>query len=146
MEIDSIYQFVKNKLLTHGVDKTKVGQLTLNDKSLFILFVDLERSSRQSNFESVQCAAEKIEKYLISIGKRHLMAFVYLYLKHNRFTPKIIERDETLNDGKIKKSYIFLTDVSNEERLIGLWARVKYDQVGETMLRTVYAEDKNSLC
>jgi len=130
METNSIYQFVKNKLLTHGVDRTRTGQLTLDDQSLFNLFVHLERTSRISSFESVQSAADKIEKYLITINKRQLMGFVYLYLKQNRFTPKITERDE------------FLDDVSDEERLIGLWAKVKYDQVGQTMLRTVYAEDK----
>ena len=142
METDSIYQFVKKKLITHGVDRTSNGQLTLDDQSLFSLFVDLERSARLSSFDSVHNAAGEIEKYLITIGKRHLMAFVYLYLRHNKFTPKITERDEYLEDGKIRKSYIFLNEVSDEERLIGLWSKVKFDQIGETMLRTVYAEDK----
>ena len=142
METDSIYQFVKEKLITHGADRTNVGLMMLNDKTLFNLFVALERSSRLSCFESVHSAASEIENYLISIGKRHLMVFVYLYLRHNRFTPNFTERDETLENGNIRKSYIFQSNVSDEERLIGLWAKVKYKQVGPTMLRTVYAESK----
>ncbi len=139
METDSIYQFVKNKLTAHGAAKTRDGSLTLEDQNLFKLFVELERMARLSSFDGVQRAAQEIEKYLVAIGKRQLMAFVYLYLTHYRFTPKITERDENLSEGRIRKSYVFLCDVSNEERLIGLWAKVKYDQDGQRLLQVVYA-------
>lgn len=136
----SIYKFVRNKLVTHGVQKTEDGLLTLNDKNLFILFVNLERTKRDANFDGVQSAANAIEKHLVSINKKQLMAFVYLYLRFSDFTPKRTELDEYLADGSVRKSNIFERAVSDEEMLIGLWATVKYDQQGETFLRAVYAD------
>jgi len=136
----SIYQFVKDKLVTHGVEKTKSGLLTLNDQKLFLLFVELERAVRESSFDAVQFAALEIENYLISIEKRQLIAFVYLYLKFSGFTPIKTELDEQLPDGNIRKSKVFSSSVTDDEILIGLWARVKYKQVGERLLGIIYAE------
>lgn len=140
MQEASIYQFVKDKLAKHGVKKTEGGLLTLSDQKLFTLFVKLERTVRDSSFDAVQSVALEIEKYLISIEKRHLMAFTYLYLKFSDFTPRRTERDEQLPDGTIRKSKVFRRQISDDEMLIGLWARVKYDQVGERLLRVVYAD------
>ncbi|MCI5084439.1 MAG: hypothetical protein MRY67_00860, partial [Rhodovulum sp.] len=72
----SIYQFVKDKLITHGVDRTSDGRLTLTDQKLFSLFVDLERAARESSFDAVQSASFRIEEYLSSLEKRQLIAFV----------------------------------------------------------------------
>lgn len=134
-----IYQFVKEKLVTHGVKNTADGLLTLCDQKLFSLFVDLERAARESSFDGVQSAAQEIENYLVSIDKRQLMAFTYMYLRFSDFTPKLIEADEHMPDGRVKKCNEYLRQVSEEEILIGLWARVKYDQEGEAFLRIVYA-------
>jgi hypothetical protein len=106
---------------------------------LFSLFVELERAARQGSFDAVQTAALKIENYLVSIEKRQLMAFAYMYLRFSEFTPKRIRADEHLPDGCVRKSKDFPRQVSDEEMLIGLWARVKYDQEGEKILRVVYA-------
>lgn len=138
MSTASTYQFVKDKLATHGVEKTEDGFLTLSDQRLFSLFVELERAARQGSFDTVQAAALKIENYLISIEKRQLMAFVYMYLRFSEFTPKRNRVDEHLPDGCVRKSYDFSRQVSDEERLIGLWASVKYKQEGEKFLRVVY--------
>ncbi len=135
----SIYQFVRDKLVTHGVNNTDDGSLTLNDKPLFSLFVNLERSKRASDFDSVLSTANEIETHLISINKRQVMVFVYLYLKFSVFTPKLREADEIQANGSVKKSSIFRRDISDEEMLIGLWATVKYGQIGEKYLRVVYA-------
>jgi hypothetical protein len=136
----SIYQFVKDKLLTHGVEKTEDGLMTLNDQKLFSLFVDLERAARESSFDEVQTATMAIESYLISVGKRQLMVFAYMYLRFSDFTPKRTMPDEHLNDGRVRKSKEFLRQVSNEEMLIGLWATVKYETEGERFLGVVYSE------
>ena len=134
-----IYRFVKDKLAIHGVEKTEDGALTLSDQKLFSLFVELERAARLGRFDTVLAAALKIETYLISIEKRQLMAFAYMYLRFSEFTPKRIRADEHLSDGCLRKSEDFSSQVSDEERLIGLWARVKYEQEGEKFLRVVYA-------
>ena len=63
----AIYQFVKEKLINHGVDKTLDGQLTLTDQKLFSLFVNLERATRESSFDAVQSASSRIEEYLSSL-------------------------------------------------------------------------------
>jgi len=139
MNTSSIYQLVKNKLGTHGVENSKDGLLTLNDQKLFSLFVDLERAKRISSFSGVQSASHDIEKYLISIDKRELMAFTYMYLYFSDFTPARTEVDEYLEDGWIKKSKVFRNNVSDEEMLIGLWATVQYELVGQAFLRIIYA-------
>ncbi len=73
------YQFVKDKFATHGVEKTEDGVLILNDQKLFSLFVEFERAVRKGSFDAVQSAALGNEDYLISIEKRQLMAFAYMY-------------------------------------------------------------------
>lgn len=135
----SIYQFVKEKLVTHGVENTEDGALTLQDRYLFSLFVDLERAVRNSSFDATQSAVQKIENYLVSIEKRQIMAFAYLYLKFSEFTPALIEADEYLQNGRVRKTKEFLRQISDEEMLIGLWATVKYDQEGKRLLGAVHA-------
>lgn len=136
----SIYQFVKDKLTTHGVDKTPDGRLTLTDQKLFSLFVDLERAVRESSFDAVQSASFRIEEYLSTLEKRQLMAFVYMYLRFSDFTPKRTLLEEPLEDGGVRKCTEYRRQVTDEEALIGLWARVKHDQVGERLLRVVYSD------
>ncbi|GKX34870.1 MAG: hypothetical protein MnENMB40S_24880 [Rhizobiaceae bacterium MnEN-MB40S] len=139
MTENSIYQIVQEKLVGHGVKKSNDGSLVLSDKKLFGMFVDLERSKRTADFDNVISVANTIENYLTTIGKLHLMAFVYMYLKFSDFTPKRRKADEVQPDGTVKKTCIYRRVVSDEEMLIGLWASVKYDQLGERFLRIVYA-------
>lgn len=139
MNTDSIYQFVKEKLITHGVKNTNCGLMILQDKRLFLLFVQLEREVRKGSFDAVQSATLKIENYLISIEKRQLMAFTYLYLSFSDFAPNLTELDEQLPDGSVRKAKVFASNITDEEMLIGLWASVKYEQVGRRLLQVVYA-------
>ena len=67
------------------------------------------------------------------------MAFTYMYLHFSDFTPVRTEVDEYLEDGWIKKSKVFRNNVSDEEMLIGLWATVQYELVGQAFLRIKYA-------
>ncbi len=134
-----IYQFVKDKLVTHGVMNTNDGMTTVDDKVLFKMFVELERSKNIPSFDKVLAVACQIENYLISIGKRQVMAFVYMYLHFSDLTIKRRDLDEVLSDGRVRKSGVFVRDVSDEERLIGLWGTVKYHQIGEKYLKVVYA-------
>jgi len=140
MTKDSIYQYVRDKLLTHGVEKTKNGRLILSDQKLFSLFVGLERAKRSGSFDAVQAVTGAIESYLTPLNKKHLIAFAYLYLRFSDFTPKQLEPDERLPDGRVRKSAIFTIDVTDEQMLIWLWARVKFDEFGKHFLRAVYAD------
>lgn len=140
MSKDSIYQFVKKKLIIHGVENTNCGLTILKDNRLFLLFVKLEREVRKGGFDAVQSATLEIENYLISVEKRQLMAFAYLYLLFSDFAPNLTERDEQLPDGGIRKSKVFASNITDEEKLIGLWASVKYEQVGKRLLGVVYAD------
>lgn len=63
----------------------------------------------------------------------------YMYLCFSDLTPFDQELDGLLPDGQVQKSRIFRRAVSEEERLIGLWARARYEAVGDHMLRLVYA-------
>lgn len=138
MSESSIYKSVKDKLITHGVMNTEDGFTTLNDKLLFKMFVELERAKSLPSFDDVQLVATKIDNYLASIGKRQVMAFVYMYLRFSDLTENQIEPDEVFPDGRVRKSGVFVRDVSDEERLIGLWGTVKYKQFGEEYLGVVY--------
>jgi hypothetical protein len=135
-----IYEFVREKLIGHGVDRSDKGLLTLNDKKLFSLFVNLERSARSVNFDAVREAVGEIEVYLASIEKRELLAFAYLFLRFRDFTPKRVLADEFLPNGMVRKIREYHRQVSDEEILIGLWATVKFEEMGERLLRVVYSE------
>ncbi|MGB5871869.1 MAG: hypothetical protein WBH04_16890, partial [Albidovulum sp.] len=121
------------------VEKSRDGRLTLDDKKLFSLFVQLERAARESCFAAVQSAAFNIERYLSFIEKRQLMGFVYLYPEFSDYTPKGTLADESLEGGGVRKCKEYRRPVSDEEVLIGLWASLKYDQEGEKLLRVVYS-------
>ncbi|MFQ6551329.1 hypothetical protein AAD018_003175 [Aestuariibius insulae] len=140
MDEISIYQFVKQKLITHGVENTRDGLLTLNDQKLFSLFVKLERAAREGSFDAVQSASLSIEEYLSLLEKRQLMAFVYMYLRFSDFTPGQKLLDKELKNGWVRKCKEYRRQVSDEEVLIGLWATVKYNQEGKSYLRFVYSE------
>lgn len=106
-----------------------------------MLFVKIERAKRQENFSRILEIVEEMEAYLISIGKRQLIVFVYMYLKFSDLGPKLRELDEDLPNGRVRKACIFNRHVSDEEILIGLWAGVKFTQLGYYYLRVVYSSD-----
>lgn len=139
MSDSSIYEAVKSKLITHGVDRTVDGRRTLNDARLFSLFVQLERVKRMASFDGVLEVCAEIEAYLTLLEKRQLIVFAYMYLSFSDLTPRKRECDVTLQDGAVRKSIIFDRAISDEEQLIGLWASVKYRSVGDHLLRQVYA-------
>jgi hypothetical protein len=139
MSDSSIYEAVKTKLITHGVSSTADGRRTLNDARLFLLFVQLERAKRLAGFDGVLDACQKLETYLSLIGQQKLIVFAYMYLRFSELTPNKHELDETLQDGKVRKSAVYARAISDEERLIGLWATVKYEAVGTHLLRLIHA-------
>lgn len=133
----SIYEFVVEKLKTHGVERSKRGSRVLQDQKLLLMFVDLERAVRNRSFDAVLAAASSIEEFLEAMDERPLLAFVYMYLGFSDLTPKMTEADRELSDGRIQKTYIFAKQITDEERLIGLWAKVKYEEVGNAFLGTM---------
>ncbi|WP_170760941.1 hypothetical protein [Ruegeria lacuscaerulensis] len=141
MNETSIYQAVRSKLITHGADKTKEGRVTFKDPNLFGLFVKLEKAAKGSSFSATQSTVQEIEDYAFSIGKRHLVVFALMYLRFSDLTPKTWELDEELPDGKVKTTNIYERELSEEEMLIGLWAKVRYDSVGQDYLSAVYKDE-----
>ncbi|MPM43163.1 hypothetical protein SDC9_89836 [bioreactor metagenome] len=139
MNDSSLYKTTKAKLITHGVNRTADGRLVLTDVKLFSLFAKLERLKGMPSFDGVLEVCLEIETHVARLGKRQLIVFAYMYLSFSDLTPRLHERDEVFPDGKVRKSYIFDRTVSDEEMLIGLWARVKYESVGQHMLRVIYA-------
>lgn len=139
MNDSSIYSTVKAKLIRHGVDRMADGRLTLTDVKLFSTFVQLERVKRIASFDGVLEVCAEIEAHLARLGKRQLIVFAYMYLSFSDLTPRIHERAEVLPGGKVRKSYIFDRAISDEEMLIGLWARVEYEAVGDHLLCLIYA-------
>jgi hypothetical protein len=139
MNDSSIHEAVRAKLIMHGADRTIDGRLTLNDAVLFSLFVQLERAKRLTSFDAVLEVVTKVETYVALLEKRQLVVFAYMYLHFSELAPCQQGPDETLPNGKIRKSAVFDRPISDEERLIGLWASVKWVGVGERFLRLIYA-------
>lgn len=135
-----IYENVKEKLVTHGVTRTEEGALILSDQKLFSLFVALERARQASSFRAVQAAVQKIDDHLGIQGKRHLLAFAYMYLRFSDLTPRTREPDRRLENGNIRKTMVFERKITQEEQLIGLWAEVQFENEGRSMLRVIYAK------
>ncbi|WP_133486344.1 hypothetical protein [Aliiroseovarius marinus] len=136
----NIYEFVVEKLKTHGVEKSSRGKRVLQDQKLLLMFIDLERAVRNRSFDAVLAAANSIEDYLEAIDERPLLVFVYMYLWLSDLTPKMTEVDKELSDGRVRKTYIFAKQITDEERLIGLWAKVKYEEVGNSLLGALHSK------
>ena len=134
----SIYEFTKQKLLSHGIEKTEEGKFILRDKKLFSLFIKLERASRLNCFDTVQETVLEIEDYLITAKKRHLVIFAYMYLFFSYRTPNVTERDELLENGDIKKSYIYKRNVTDEDIAISAWSRIKFEKSADYFFKVVY--------
>ena len=135
----SIYEFVRTKLISHGVDRTPDGLITLEDKQLFLSYVQLERAVRIADFNAVQSAVRRIDERIRSLGKRHLIVFAYLYLFISDGTPKMSHADITKDDGSVLRSVEYRRAVTPEERLIADWGRLWFERFGNSLLRAVYA-------
>lgn len=135
----SIYGFVKQKLITHGVHRTRDGLVTIEDKYLFLDFVHLERAVRIADFDAVQCRVKKIDERARSLGKRHLIVFAYMYLCFSDGTPKKTHAEITADDGTVLRSVEYRRAVTSEERLIADWGRLLFERCARSLLRAVYA-------
>lgn len=135
----SIYEFVKQKLISHGVDRTQDGLVTIENKYLFLGFVHLERAVRIADFDAVQCRVKIIDERACSLGKRHLIVFAYMYLYFSDGTPKKTHAEITTDDGTVLRSAEYRRAVTLEERLIADWGRLLFERCGDSLLRAVYA-------
>lgn len=135
----SIYEFVKQKLIAHGVDRTRDGLVTIENKYLFLGFVHLERAVRNADFDAVQRRVKIIDERVHSLGKRHLIVFAYMYLYFSDGTPKKTHAEITTNDGTVLRSVEYRRAVTLEERLIADWGRLLFERCGDSLLRAVYA-------
>ncbi|MCA1444622.1 hypothetical protein I6F07_31465 [Ensifer sp. IC4062] len=117
----SIYEFVKQKLITHGVDRTPDGLVTIENKHLFLGFVRLERAVRTADFDAMQYAVNAIDKRARLLGKRHIIVFAYMYLYFFDGTPKRTFAEITKDDGSVLRSVEYRRAVTPDERLIADW-------------------------
>ena len=136
-----IYCHVKAKLLTHGVENTRDGRLTISDRRLFLCFVRIERAVRLDDFETVRRSIQHLEGYASRIGKRHLVLFAYMYLAFSDGSPWKIQRDQQLKDGVVRKTFDYRREVSPNERLIADWAKLWYLSNARRFFRALYANE-----
>ncbi|TIS98970.1 hypothetical protein [Mesorhizobium sp.] len=134
----SIYRFVKQKLLSHGVRNTADGNLAITDRRLFLDFVCLERAVRLQDFATVQSAVVAIENRCLSMGKRHIVVFAYMYLRFSDATPKLTHLDIEPEEGGVRRTVDYRRRVSSTERLVGEWATVWYDRYSKSFFRALY--------
>ena len=135
----SIYEFVKKKLISHGVHRTPDGLITLENKLLFLAFVQLERAIRIADFDAVQSAVRRIDERVGSLGKRHLIVFAYMYLRFSDGTPRMTHADVRKDDGGVLRSVEYRRAVTPEERLIADWGSLCDERYGKRLLQAVYA-------
>lgn len=134
----SIYEFVREKLATHGVNRTSDGRMVIENKLLFLSFVRLERAVRVSDFSAVQNAVDDIKQCVAALGKSHLIVFAYMYLYFSDGTAQEIKRADEEN-GNMILTYKYRRSVTKEDRLIADWGGMLYDKFGEDLLGLVYA-------
>ncbi|MER8365727.1 hypothetical protein [Mesorhizobium sp. M1378] len=135
----SIYRFVTQKLLSHRVRDTADGNLAITDRRLFLDFVRLERAVRLEDFAIVQSAVVAIENRCLSMGKRHIAVFAYMYLRFSDAAPKFTHLDiELEEEGGIRRTVDYRRRVSSTERLVGEWAAAWYDRYSKSFFRALY--------
>jgi hypothetical protein len=135
----SIYKSVRQKLISHGADRSPDGIITIKNKLVFLGFVQLERAVRIADFTAVQSAVKTISERVSSLGKQHLIVFAYMYLSFSDGTPKMTHSDVKIEGGGILRSVEYRRAVTPEERLIADWGHLRYNQLGRRMLGAVYA-------
>lgn len=74
-----LYDYVRAKLIRHGVENSEVGRLVFADKRPFLRFVGLERAVRDGSFDAVRARVDDIERHAIAIGRRQVAFFAYMY-------------------------------------------------------------------
>ena len=98
----SIYEFTKQKLITHGVQKHQTAILVLTDKRLFLLFVKLERARRLADFGIIHARVDDIDSHTKTMGKPYLVIYAYMYIDFSKFTPRIIQLPIHLDNGDLR--------------------------------------------
>lgn len=141
----SIYEFTKRKLISHGVQNTDDGKLTLSDKALFLLFVKLERARQTSDFEAIRLAVSRIENHVKEIGKHHLVLFGYMYIRFSTFTPKQLKYDYPSDKPGVTYSKYYERDLSGEEIAIGEWALAMCHRYERSMFRAIYGSKRDHI-
>ena len=138
----SIYHFVKQKLLSHGVRNTADGTLAITDRRLFLDFVRLERAVRLDDFATVQSAVAMLEERCLSMGKRHISLFAYMYLKFSDTSPKFTHLDFDLEEGGVRRTVDYRRRTSSTERLIYEWADAWCDRYSKSFFRALYESNR----
>lgn len=132
----SIYEYTRMKLLANGAGNTVDGRLTLSDKSLFLMFVKLERARRLADFALVQSKVRAIESYLEALGKRHVSVFAYMYIRFDGLTWKT--KIEQGIDGEVNFHKTYRRMPSQEEIAIHEWAISWCSVYGDHFRRVLY--------
>lgn len=141
---NSIYKFVKSKLLGHGVRNTSDGQIIITDRALFLDFVRLERAVRLQDLNAVQSAVRLIEIRTSAMSKRHLLLFAYMYLRFSDGNPYVTHPDIVLAGGEIRRTVDYRRKVSQAERLICEWADDWCNRYSESYFRALYSSSQRT--
>ncbi len=142
----SIYSFTKQRLINLGVDSTAVTVLTLTNKKLFLLFVNLERACRSKDFDSVYNRVREIDEYTKTIGKRELLYFAYRYL---RFTGNMSIKYEILPPtgrlpAGIKYEFEYRPAVDLRDIALVEWAQDMADRHSKHFWRALFQKDRTA--
>lgn len=133
-----LYDYVRAKLIRHGVENSEDGRLILADKRLFLRFVGLERAVRDGSFDAVRARVDDIERHAIAIGRRQVAFFACMYLSLSYLAPRRYHLSTANPDGTLRTCLDYDSEVSDEERLIGDWARIVYHKFSKYYLRAIY--------
>jgi hypothetical protein len=134
----SIYQFTRQKLLSHAVHETDSGRTILNDKRLFLMFVKLERARRSVDFCQIQSSVRDIEEYTKSIGKGYLKVYAYLYVAFSEFAVNVHHLPVILGDGRVRYCKDYRRPVSKAEIAIDAWASLMFDGCSDHCFRAIH--------
>ncbi|MEH3144418.1 MAG: hypothetical protein PGN34_03510 [Methylobacterium frigidaeris] len=133
-----LYEHVRAKLIRHGVENSEDGRLVLTDKRLFLRFVGLERAVRDGSFDAIRARVDNIERYANTIEHRQVTFFAYMYLSLSYLAPRRYHLSMNNSNGTIRKCLDYDREVSDEERLIGDWARILYHKFSKHYFRAIY--------
>ncbi|HYD18475.1 MAG TPA: hypothetical protein VEF76_08360 [Patescibacteria group bacterium] len=109
----------------------------MSDKKLFLKFIQLERSVRIDDFETVRKSVEEIAVYTKKIDRPQLIVFAYMYLWLDNRYPQITSK-YLANGGYLSE---FSRKPTADEDLIHTWAGAWYTRLGHIFLRIVAYTD-----
>jgi hypothetical protein len=131
----SIYSHVRRRLAVHSGNDPKA----LANRTLVILFVQLERAQRSGDFLEVQNAVARIERHLAEIGQRYRVVYAYMYLSLQ--TLEGLERQHNnAGAGRFALTYTDYYGNRTDRLLISIWAENLFERYRNHFLPACYRD------